>query len=86
MGYGVLVASLGFLFWLRLMAIYPASDIASFSFLSPVLAVVFGWLVFGEPVGAQFVLALGLVAVGIVLINKRKRAGKLPPSTEGQGA
>ena len=73
MGYGVVIASLGFLFWLRLMAIYPASDIASFSFLSPVLAVVFGWLVFGEPVGLGFVFALGLVAVGIVLINKRRR-------------
>lgn len=73
LGYGVAVASMGFLFWLRLMAIYPASDIASFSFLSPVLAVVFGWLVFGEPVGGQFLAALALVAVGIVLINRRRR-------------
>lgn len=72
-GYGALIASLVYLFWLQLMRIYPASDIASFSFLSPVLAVVFGWLVFGEPVGLQFVLALGLVAVGIVLINRRKK-------------
>ena len=54
LAYGVLVASLGFMFWLRLMGIYPASDIASFSFLSPVMAVVFGWLVFDEPVGPDF--------------------------------
>ncbi|GAA4217253.1 drug/metabolite transporter (DMT)-like permease [Sagittula marina] len=73
MGYGVLTASIGFTFWLWLMTIYPASDIASFSFLTPVLAVLFGWLVFGEPVGVQFGLALLLVAVGIVLINKRRR-------------
>lgn len=73
LGYGTLVVALGFLFWLRLMSIYPASDIASFSFLSPVMAVAFGWLVFDEPVGVKFIGALGLVAVGIVLINRRRR-------------
>ena len=71
LAYGVLVASLGFMFWLRLMGIYPASDIASFSFLSPVMAVVFGWLVFDEPVGPDFLGALALTSVGIVLINRR---------------
>jgi len=73
MGYGVLVASLGFMFWLRLMAIYPASDIAAFSFLSPVMAVGLGWLLLNEPVGPQFLFALALVAIGVVLINRRPR-------------
>lgn len=71
MGFGVAVVSFGFLYWLRLMAVYPASDIASFSFLSPVLAVGLGWLLLEEPLGPQFVLALSLVAAGIVLINRR---------------
>ncbi|PRY77060.1 drug/metabolite transporter (DMT)-like permease [Marivita geojedonensis] len=69
----VFVASLGFLFWLRLMTIYPASDIAAFSFLSPVLAVGLGWLLLNEPVGPGFLGAMCLVAVGIVLINRRRR-------------
>ena len=67
------VASLGFLFWLGLIAVYPASDVAAFSFLSPVLAVGMGWLLLGEPVGPTFAGALVLVAVGIVLINMRRR-------------
>jgi drug/metabolite transporter (DMT)-like permease len=71
LGFGALVVGLGFLFWLRLMAIYPASDLAAFSFLSPVLAVGFGWLLLDEPVGPQFLLALVMVAVGITLINRR---------------
>jgi drug/metabolite transporter (DMT)-like permease len=71
--FGVIVASAGYLFWLRWMSIYPASDIASFSFLSPVLAVVFGWLILDEPVGVGFLGALALVAAGIVLINRRRR-------------
>jgi drug/metabolite transporter (DMT)-like permease len=65
----IFVASLGFLFWLHLMSIYPASDIAAFSFLSPVLSVGFGWALLAEPVGPGLLGALALVAVGIVLIN-----------------
>ena len=69
----VFVASLGFLFWLHVMSIYPASDVSTFSFLTPVLSVGFGWLLLGEPVGPGFLGALALVAVGIVLINLPRR-------------
>ena len=69
----ICVASLGFLFWLRLMTIYPASNIAAFSFLSPVLSVAMGWLLLDEPVGPGLVGAMCLVAVGIVLINLRRK-------------
>ena len=67
----VAVASFGFLFWFFLMKIYPASGVASFSFLSPVLAVGLGWLLLGEEIGPSVLLALGLVTAGIVLINRR---------------
>lgn len=68
---GVLVVGLGFLFWLFLMKRYRASDVAAFSFLSPVLSVACGWLFLGEPIGVGFAGALVLVALGIVLINRR---------------
>ena len=67
----VFIASFGFLFWFFLMKIYPASGVASFSFLSPVFAVVLGWLILGEEITASIWLALGLVAVGLVLINRK---------------
>lgn len=67
------VASLGFLAWFWLMSIYPASSVASFSFLSPVFAVILGWLLLGEHVAPQVWVALGLVAAGIYLINRRSR-------------
>lgn len=69
----IIVASLGYLFWFFLMARYPASGVASFSFLSPVLSVFFGWLVLDEQVGWSTLAALALVAVGIVLINRKPR-------------
>ena len=66
----IAVASLGFLVWFWLMSIYPASSVASFSFLSPIFAVIFGWLLLGEDVGVQVWIALGLVSAGIYLINR----------------
>ena len=66
----VVVVSAGFIFWLWLLSIYPASGVASFSFLSPVMSVFLGWLLLGEQVGSQLLFALALVAVGIVLINR----------------
>lgn len=72
----VLVVSAGFAFWLWLLSIYPASGVASFSFLSPVFGVGLGWLLLGEEVGPGLLTALALVAAGIVLINRPVRAGR----------
>lgn len=57
--------------WFWLMTIYQANGVASFSFLSPVLAVLFGWWLLDETIGVQVWVALGLVAIGITLINRR---------------
>ncbi|WP_227269426.1 DMT family transporter [Roseobacter weihaiensis] len=69
----IAVASLGFLAWFWLLTIYPASSVASFSFLSPIFAVILGWLLLDEQVGPQVWGALGLVSGGIYLINRRSR-------------
>lgn len=68
---GIGVVALAFLIWFWLMSIYPASGVASFSFLSPVFSVLLGWLILGERVGPSIWGALSLVAVGLVLINRR---------------
>lgn len=61
----------GFIGWLALLARYPASSVASFAFLTPVISLALGWLLLGEPIGPGLLVALGLVAAGIVLINRR---------------
>lgn len=71
----VVVASGVFLAWFWLLARYKASQIAAFAFLSPVFGVALGWLWLGETVTAALLAKLALVAVGIVLINRRPRAG-----------
>ena len=73
----VVVVSAGFIFWLWLLSIYPASGVASFSFLSPVLTVGLGWLLLGEEVGPSLIAALILVTIGILLINRPPKSRKM---------
>lgn len=65
------IASFGFLAWFWLMKIYPASSVASFSFLSPVSSVLLGWLILSEEIAFSIWVALALVASGLYLINRR---------------
>lgn len=69
----IAVASLGYLAWFWLIKMYPASSVASFSFLSPVASVILGWLLLSEDVAPSVWGALVLVAGGIYLINRRPR-------------
>lgn len=67
----VFIASGVFLFWFWLLKRYKASSVASFAFLSPIFGVAMGWAWLGETVGPAAVGALFLVALGILLINRR---------------
>jgi len=67
------VASFGFLMWFRVLAIYPASDMASFGFLTPLFGVAFGWLILDEVITWDFAGALALVCAGIVLVNRKRK-------------
>ena len=67
----VLVAAGAFLVWFWLLKRYKASSVASFAFLSPIFGVLMGWAWLGEQVTVPVLGALALVAVGIVLINRR---------------
>jgi len=69
----VVVVCVGFLSWFWILSIYPASDMASFGFLSPVFGVFFGWLILGEALSVSVIGGLIMVSVGIVLINKKQR-------------
>lgn len=67
---GVVVAG-GFISWLWLLSRYPAATVASFSFLTPIFSLTLGWLLMGEQLGWSILGAGGLVAAGIILINRR---------------
>ena len=68
----LVVVSFGFLGWFWVLSIYPAPQMASFSFLAPVFGVFFGWLILGEAITFRIIGALILVAIGIFLVNHRR--------------
>lgn len=61
----------GFISWLWLLSVYPTSTVASFSFLTPIFAIALGHFLLGESLAVGLIGAAALVAVGIVLINRR---------------
>lgn len=60
----------GFIAWLWLMSVYPSATVASFSFLTPVLAILMGAAFFGERLSPAILGPAALVIIGIVLINR----------------
>lgn len=69
----VAVVAVGFLAWFWTLTVYPASDLAAYGFLAPLFGVAFGWLVLGETIGINIVVALLLVAAGLVLITAKRK-------------
>lgn len=63
-----------YLTWMWMLRHYPATQMASFTFLTPLFALCFGVALLGEPLTWQLGLALTGVAVGIVLVNRKPRA------------
>ena len=68
----LMVATVGYLSWFWLMRHYPASRIATFSFLTPLFAVISAWLILDEQLTIHLSAALLCVAVGIYLVNSPK--------------
>ena len=67
----VVGAFASYLVWMWLLRHYPATRMSSFVFLTPVFALLFGVGLLGEPLTLALLLALGGVAAGIVLVNRR---------------
>ncbi|PIT77214.1 DMT family transporter [Limnohabitans sp. G3-2] len=60
-----------YLAWMWMLGHYPATKISAFVFLTPLFALLFGMLWLGEAVTLTLALSLALVAVGIVLVNRK---------------
>jgi drug/metabolite transporter (DMT)-like permease len=67
----VVGAFASYLAWMWMLGHYPATQISAFVFLTPLFALLFGMLWLGEAVTLTLALSLGLVAVGIVLVNRQ---------------
>jgi drug/metabolite transporter (DMT)-like permease len=66
----VIVAFASYLAWFALVRTYPASTLSTFTFLSPLFAMLSGAYFLNEPVSPLLWIALTLVAFGIWLVNR----------------
>lgn len=72
----VIVAFASYLAWFKLIHSYPVSQLAIFTFLSPVFGVVFSALILKEDLTAGLLLGLLFVSAGIYLTNRAPGARK----------
>jgi len=66
---GVVVSFVSYLTWFWLLRKYLASNLAVFSFVTPLFGVTFGVLLLGESLSLNFVLGALLVLGGVVLVS-----------------
>ncbi|MCG6534764.1 MAG: DMT family transporter, partial [Syntrophales bacterium LBB04] len=68
----IIVAFASYLAWFKLIHTYPVSELAVFTFLSPVFGVISGTLLLDEQLTLGLILGLVFVSVGIYVTNYRK--------------
>ena len=67
-----------YLAWMWMLGYYPATRLSVFTFLTPVFALLFGAFWLNERISPSLLVAMALVALGIVLVNRK--ASKLHPA------
>jgi drug/metabolite transporter (DMT)-like permease len=68
-------ASFGFMAWTRMLQKHAATALHSFLFIMPISGVVLGGLLLDEPITSKIILALILIAMGIVTIHLKTKIG-----------
>jgi drug/metabolite transporter (DMT)-like permease len=66
------VVSITYVVWFAMIAKYSATRLSAFTFLSPLFGVAAGHFALGDPLTPAFLLAVALVAAGLVLVNRAK--------------
>ena len=69
----VFVACISYIVWFWMVRRYPAASLSSFVFLVPSFGVFQGAIFLGEPLSPWVFLSLGLIAAGILIVNRPSR-------------
>lgn len=75
---GVAVVGVSYTLWFWTLTRYAAAELSAFTFITPLVGVLAGWLVFGETITGGFALAIALVLAGLALVNwpRSRRVGQ----------
>ena len=69
----IYVVAFTYVLWFWLLRRYPASGLTSFIFLTPVFGVLCGGVILGEPLTFRLLIALVLIAAGLIIVNRPAR-------------
>ncbi|MDR6430958.1 DMT family transporter [Brucella pseudogrignonensis] len=61
--------------WFWMISRYPASKLSNFAFLTPAFGVLLSGLLLNETLGWKIFAALALIGLGLIIINRRGKAG-----------
>ncbi len=64
------VVSITYVVWFALIVRYSATRLSAFTFLTPLFGVAAGYLVLNEPLTPPFAIAVAVVTLGLVLVNR----------------
>ena len=68
----IVVCSLSFLVWFRMLQIYRSSRLGVLSFMTPVFGVVIGAVLLGDALTSEFLLGGALVLVGMIVVQAQE--------------
>ena len=69
----VVVCFASYLLWFWLIRHYPATQLSAFTLLTPVLGLIAGAVLLGEPLTARLIVALTTVTIGIAVVHRGAR-------------
>lgn len=71
--YLILMGSLvGYMSYIWLLSVLPASRVGTYAYVNPVIAVFLGWLFLNETITMQQIAALLVILTGVILVNTAK--------------
>ena len=73
---------LGFTAYSWLVRNVAPALVATYAYVNPLVAVLLGWLLLGEPVGLRVVLAGALVITSVILVSAAERDARGGPASE----
>lgn len=81
---GLVVSFFSYLTWFWLLRRYLASNLAVFSFITPLFGVTFGVLLLGEPLSLNFILGSVCVLLGVTMVSAEQWVRRRLRSLLGQ--
>jgi drug/metabolite transporter (DMT)-like permease len=70
---GIAVVGVSYSLWFWVLTRYSAPQLSAFTFITPLVGVLAGALVFGDPVTPEFAAAIALVIAGLALVTWPRR-------------